>query len=220
MRQKHQEVVNRPHRDFPKESEAAPANLDSEGPDPAALEADHRLAQRCVAGEVAAWEELYARCYDPLLASVKALLGSWGGDADLVEEIAAQVWYALVANDGELLARYNPRHGGGLTTYMGAIAKRVISRHMRSERRRLDRESKASRGKPPHHAADLDQVGNSVDDFLGTLGPGERQFCNDYLLNSHGDGEGGQNGRLSRAGFWQRTRRIYRRLLGFLEHGS
>jgi hypothetical protein len=191
-------------------------------PAQAALEADHRLAQRCTAGEVAAWEEFYAQCHDPLLANVRILLNGWTSDANLVDEIAARVWYALVADDGKLLMRYDPKRGGRLTTFLGAIAKGIVGQYVRSERRRLDRERQASYGKPSHHADDQDQVASAMDEFLETLGPGERKFCDEHLLSSPGDGDGDeeQNGAMSRAGFWQRSRRVYRRLRRFLGHGK
>jgi hypothetical protein len=188
--------------------------------DLAALEADRQLAQRCVAGEVAAWEEFYAQCHDPLLAGVRVLLSGWTSDANLVDEIAAQVWYALVADDGKVLAKYDPARGGRLTTFMRAIAKGAVGQYLRSEQRRLDREREATYGKPPHHADDQDQVDSTVEEFLETLGPGERQFCDEHLLSSPGDGDGDQNGKVSRASFWHRSRRVYRRLLGFLGRGS
>ena len=222
MRQKRAKVVRHPGEDVQEGPKAERVNLESDGPDPAALEADRRLAKRCVAGEVAAWEEFYARCHDALLANVQTLLGDRTSDANVVDEIAAQVWYALVANDGKLLARYDPAHGGRLTTFMRAIAKDLVCRHFRSEQRRLDREREASQDKPPHHADDRDRLESSLDEFLETLEPGERQFCDEHLLSSPGDGNGeaGQNGELSHAGFWRRTRRVYRRLLGFLGAGS
>ena len=46
---------------------------------------------------------LYAQCHEPLLLSIRIMLGPRNTDANLVDEIAARVWYALVANDGELL---------------------------------------------------------------------------------------------------------------------
>ena len=39
-------------------------------------------------------------CHGPLLALIKGMLHS--ADANLIDEIAARVWYALVANDGAL----------------------------------------------------------------------------------------------------------------------
>ncbi len=74
--------------------------------------------ERCLAGEVAAWEELYAQYHDVLLASVRCFLGQARSDHNLVDEIAARVWYALVANDGALLAKYDPKRGARIITFM------------------------------------------------------------------------------------------------------
>jgi hypothetical protein len=101
-------------------------------------------------------------------------------------------------------------------TFMRAIAKDIVRRHARSEQRRLRRERKASQDKLSHHAAEHDRVESSVDEFLGTLAPGERQFCDDHLLSTSGDADGA----ISPAGFWQRTRRVYQRLLGFVGGGQ
>lgn len=109
-----------------------------------ALAADARLAERCIAGEVAAWDELYAGCHDRLLASIVALLGGRSDDPNFVDEIAAQVWHALVKNDGELLLRYDPARGARLVTFIQTVAKDILNRHRRSERRRLDREGTVS----------------------------------------------------------------------------
>ena len=88
-----------------------PRAAETENAVKAGLSADAALASRCLAGDVAAWEELYAQCHEPLLVSIRVMLGPQSADASLVDEIAARVWYALVAKDGELLARYKPSRG-------------------------------------------------------------------------------------------------------------
>jgi len=184
------------------------------------LQADSELARRCVAGEVAAWEELYNQCHDGLTASVKMLLSGRSDDANLVDEITARVWYALVADDGKLLTRYDPRRGARLVTFMRAIAQDILRRHVRSERRRLKWETKATRDRPKHHAADVDRVDNSLNEFLGSLGTDDRQFCEEHLLNPVAQSNGDQDGVLSRASFWHKTRRIYKRFLRFFGDGT
>lgn len=181
------------------------------------LDADYSLAQRCVAGEVAAWEELYAQCHDPLLASIRSLLnGCANYDGDLADEIGARVWYALVANDGQLLSKYDPERGACLLTFMRAVAKDLICRHFRSERRRVEREFVAAQERPAHHSDDLDQSNGDLEEFLGTLTSKERQFFNDYLLENPAEVAKGDGRRLSRTTVWQRTRRLYKRLARFL----
>jgi DNA-directed RNA polymerase specialized sigma24 family protein len=196
-------------------------SLPAERPNLRAAQTDYRLAQRCLAGEVAAWEALYARCHTALLISVRILLGGAGADADLVDEIAARVWYTLVAEDGEILARYSPDRGARLITFMRAIAKDLACRYFRSERRRRRRQavavcSKLWQGKVPNTSVESNP---SVDEFLGTLDSSERQFCDEHLLDLPGtepddDGQGP-----SPVSIWRWSRRIYQKLSRFLARG-
>jgi hypothetical protein len=181
-----------------------------------ALLADARLAKRCIAGEVAAWDDLYAGCQDRLLASIVALLGGRSEDPNFVDEIAAQVWYALVKNDGELLLRYDPARGARLVTFIQTVAKDIWNRHRRSERRRLDREGTASCGKSKHYPAELDRANGTLTEFLESLAPRDRQFFQEHLLENPDEPPGDESSTESPTSIWQRTRRLYKRLLGFL----
>lgn len=182
----------------------------------ARLCADGMLAKRCLAGEVAAWEELYAQCHDPLLVTIRIILGSQNVDANLMDEIAARVWYALVANDGELLSRYNPRRGARLITFMRELAKDEIVRYIRAEVRRRNRELIALREKRQHPDQEGAQPVNALGEFLGTLTPHEQVFCNDYLL-AMPTGEVEQA--YSKSNIWQLSHRIRRKLFRFLGQG-
>ncbi len=190
-----------------------PESKESRAERRAKIRADGRLAKRCLAGEVAAWEELYAQCHEPLLVSVRIMLGPQNADASLVDEIAARVWYALVANDGELLSRYKPRRGARLITYMRALAKDEIVRYIRAEVRRRNRELIALREMSPHPEKEGAQPVNALGEFLGTLTPHERIFCNDYLLAMP---TGEVERAYSKANVWQLSHRIRRKLLRFL----
>jgi hypothetical protein len=184
--------------------------------DAAGIHADALLAQRCLAGEVAAWEQLYTQCHEPLLLSIRIMLGPQSKDANLVDEIAARVWYALVANDGELLARYDFERGARLITFLRALAKDQSAQHFREEVRRRNRELLALRERQKQQK-NLDQPCNSLSEFLGTLTPHERVFCNDYLL---AEPSGAVNEPYSSTSIWQLSHRIYRKLLRFLNAGS
>ncbi|MGQ9576757.1 MAG: RNA polymerase sigma factor [Thermoguttaceae bacterium] len=189
-----------------------------EQPDPEKIRADAALVERCRTGEVAAWAELYAQCHDPLLASIRIMLGPHNGDLDLVDELAARVWYALVANDGALLDKYNPKRGARVITFMRAVAKGEISRYFRAERRRRRRERAALRGKPQHHTAEASESEVSLSEFLGSLPPVERGFADSYLLApAAADGGAAVAPKHSLASIWQLTARIRRKLLRFLK---
>lgn len=181
--------------------------------------ADYQLAQRCVAGEVAAWEELYNQSHGSLVRTVMAVLRNRNGAADLADEIAAQVWFALVANDGKLLTRYDTKYGARLITFLRTIAWDLMCRHFRSERRREAREHKASRERPQYHASDLDQLDTSLEEFLMTLSPSERMFCAEFLLDQPASSDLTEGG-MSRANLWQKTHRVYVRFRRFFSHGN
>jgi len=172
---------------------------------------DQELVQRCLTGDVAAWENLYAQCHGPLLALVKGLLCS--ADAELVDEIAARVWYALVANDGALLLRFDPTRGTRLVTFLRAIARDEATRHFRTEVRRKERETVAARQK----SADMESEAVPhflMEEFLTTLSPGDRSFCLEHVL-----APAPQDGVLPasrRPAVWQQTRRLYKKLQAFL----
>jgi hypothetical protein len=126
----------------------------------------------------------------------------------------------MVAKDGELLLRYDPGRGARLITFMRAIARDMMCRHFRSERRRSDRECEATRGKSPYYSEQRDQVDGSMNEFLGSLSPGEREFCGDYLLNPADIREKLAEDGLSRANLWQKTHRVYLRFRSFFEHDT
>jgi hypothetical protein len=186
----------------------AVAEVDAEG-----VRADGLLAKRCLAGEVAAWEELYAQCHEPLLVSIRIMLGSQSSDANLVDEIAARVWYALVADDGALLARYKTNRGARLITFMRLRANSEIVRYIRSEVRHRKRELAALRQKPRHQGHDGEQPVNVLAEFFGTLTAREQVFCSKHLLGESSDLLGPT---YSESNIWQLSHRIRRKLLRFL----
>ena len=180
--------------------------------------ADLHLVDRCLNGEVAAWEELYAQCHEPLCAAIRAKLRHGITDPNLVDELAARVWYAVVTNDGELLARYDPKRGGRVGTFLRAIARDEIGRHFRGERRRMEREVASLR---EHSHNPLKEVGvpiaASFNEFVQTLTPHEQNFCESYLMAETGDTELAlKSSRYSPANIWQLTHRIYKKMLAFL----
>ena len=172
---------------------------------------DQQLIERCLAGNVAAWEELYAQCHGPLLALIRGMLCS--ADANLIDEIAARVWYALVANDGALLTRFDPTRGNRLVTFLRAIARDEAKRYFRAEVRRRERETIATRQKSADAESDSLMPHFLMEEFLTTLSPIDRSFCVEHVLAApHRDGDIP----ISRPAGWQQTRRLYKKLLTFL----
>ena len=165
------------------ESDSVQGDVDLRG-----VEKDRQLLGRCLAGEVNAWDELYYAFNPELLSSIEVLLGGGDSDLNLVDEIAARVWYALIENDARLLARYDPRRGARLITFLRAVAKTEVSRHFRREHRRQMRERIALRGKPLHQPADDAETAVLLAEFLPTLTTAEREFYEDHLAACPGGG--------------------------------
>jgi DNA-directed RNA polymerase specialized sigma24 family protein len=195
------------------------ANSDGE----AARLDDARLAARCRAGEVAAWEKLYAEHHPRLLTFIRRRMGPGRNDPDLVDELAARVWYALVADDGQLLDRYDPNRGARLSTFLHTLAKGVVSAYFRSESRRRRRELVAVEGRPGSHAPDAD-FDTLLSEFCATLTERGREFMGKHLLaETVSSGASGSDATLaprSQAADWQLSHRIYRKLLAFLGLGA
>ncbi len=142
--------------------------------------AEQQLIQRCLQGDDAAWESLFHLCQRSLLLSIKLTLGAQAADEDLVNEIAAQVWLWLVESDRRL-KNFDP-HRGRLTTYLAVLARESVRRLKRSERRREFREAQA--GHDGITADDMSAFTAALGEFLPTLTPKEREFCEGYLLAS------------------------------------
>ena len=96
--------------------------------------ADRQLIDLALAGDATAWEGLYQQCHRPLITAIRGMLRGRAVDTNLVDELAARVWYAVVREQGELLTRFDPARGCRLTTYLATIAKDEAGRLFRSER--------------------------------------------------------------------------------------
>jgi hypothetical protein len=176
--------------------------------------ADRRLVDSCLAGEAGAWSILYRRFHDTLVASIRSFLGRSASDGSLVDEIAARVWYALVRNDFELLARFDIRRGCRLSTFLSVLAKTEARLLLRSERRRRVREQAVSRNESAVKNADAVTEGLSEEEFVATLSPAERAFYEDVLKATIADSD--TAARYSQQNTWQLRHRVRRKLEKFL----
>jgi DNA-directed RNA polymerase specialized sigma24 family protein len=186
-----------------------------DGHAPAVAE-DRLVVDRCVAGEAGAWDELYQRQHDGLCESIKSMFGARRGDPEVIEEIAARVWFRIVTHDAALLDRFDPGRGCRLSTFLAAVAKREVAEFVRSERRRRRREYVACR--PEMQAGELWEPWPTADwpGFVESLTPRERQFLVEDLL-SPGDLSAQ---RMTAVNRWQLSRRIRGKLCRFLDGGA
>lgn len=175
------------------------------------VQRDGQLIHRCLAGDVSAWSEIYREFHDSLLVSIRRYLNRAGQDANLVEEIAARVWYALIKNGFELLAKFDVSRGCRLSTYLSVVAKNETRVLFRSERRRRSREQLAS--KPDITDENLIESHQLMSDgeFLVTLSQAERAYFLDVLVASPTDREAAEQS-YSTENNWQLRHRIRRKL--------
>lgn len=146
------------------------------------VQQDRQLVDRCLAGQPGAWDQLYTEVHTGLLVAIRRQLGARSSDPNLVDEIAARVWYALVADGGWRLDAFDASRGCRLSTYLATLARSEASGFFRAERRRRQRERLASR---PERTWD-DQLGGlsreELREFVRRLTPREREFLCGYLL--------------------------------------
>ena len=182
------------------------------------------LIERCIRGDSSAWDQLYRQFSRPLWASIRLLMGPGSVDPNLVDEIAARVWFSLAADDGRLLGQYSPERGK-FTTYLATIARNEFRTYFRSERRSRNRERIASRREQSDGEFSRTSLDHSIIDFVKKLTPAEQGFCLEVLLstdmnssNGNGNGKNGNNGKAaySPSNTWQLRHRIHRKLERYL----
>lgn len=139
---------------------------------------ERKLVDRCLAGDVKAWEQLYAEQHSRLQRSIRAVLRGRGADSELIEEIAARVWYAVVSKGGELLDRFDSRRGCRLNTFLSVIARAEAAKLFRSESRRRRREAIAG-GLVTRSSGELagQSFQQALSSFFATLTRREREYC-------------------------------------------
>lgn len=177
--------------------------------------ADRKLIDRCMSGDVAAWSLLYQQSHDSLLTTIRSFLGRAGQDRNLVEEIAARVWYALVKNDFELLGKFDVRRGCRLSTFLSVLAKSETRMLFRSERRRKSREQLVSRPELESVLASDSTALLSDEEFLVTLSPAERTFYHDVLVAPSEQRQLAQQ-TYSSENIWQLNFRVRKKLERFI----
>jgi hypothetical protein len=181
--------------------------------------ADRKLIDRCMSGDVAAWSLLYRQSHDSLLTTIRSFLGRAGQDRNLVEEIAARVWYALVKNDFELLGKFDVRRGCRLSTFFSVLAKSETRMLFRSERRRKSREQLVSRPELESALAADSTALLSDEEFLVTLSPAEKAYYRDVLVAPSEQRQLAQRA-YSSENIWQLNFRVRKKLERFILDAS
>jgi DNA-directed RNA polymerase specialized sigma24 family protein len=178
--------------------------------------AEQKLVDGCVAGEERAWQELLVRYSDSLHLRIRAILGPRSRDANLVDEIAAEVWCTLFRKNGSLLGRFQANNGQPLNTFLGGVARIEVLRFLRSDHQRRCHELSPEIIQLAAESTDDDGyrlMTIGLGEFADALTPRQRQFLHDELLN--GVKHVAQI-KISTANRWQLQHRIRLKLLEFL----
>ncbi len=172
---------------------------------------DDQIINSCLAGDSDAWNELYHRFHDPLLATIRSLYRTII-DPNLVEEIAARVWYALIKDEHRLLVRFDPSREIRFTTYLALIVKSQAQQHFRDERRRRAREAVTSKplDSPCLVEHEIALAVDFNDQFLKGLTPAEKKFYDRVLISVE------QEADYTPENTWQLRHRVLAKLQAFL----
>lgn len=157
-------------------------------------QSDRRMIDEALSGDPEAWDRLYRAFHGPLTVAICSILKVKSPDLELIDELAARVWYSVARDHGALLARFDPSRGCRLTTYLSSIAKDHAARMLRGERRRRRREAiscsevlRTGDGVvEPAVTASL-----TIDEFERTLTPTERRFFREILSPEANSRNGG-----------------------------
>lgn len=168
-------------------------------------ESDRLLVNRCLDGDEAAWKQLYQQCQPGLLHLIRSRLNRRADDLDLAEEVAAAVWSSLLDRDSARLRHFDPVRGCRFLTYLAALARFEI-RRLRGPRTGPGPLPEIPDPQPDRSDEAL------LNEFLATLTPRERQFCESHLLAS---GPPTHPAPFSQANAWQLRHRVRRKILQF-----
>ncbi|PHR95878.1 MAG: hypothetical protein COA78_29415 [Blastopirellula sp.] len=192
---------------------------------------DRKLVDRCLAGDQTAWEELYHQQHQPLMNSIKALLGQNSRDANTVEEIAARVWYSMTTNNSQRLNRFDVQRNCRLSTYISLVAWDEMNQLFRSEGRRRIREQTSTITKRPVTTEEPESgIASQIEEFLEMLTPTENDYFVRFLIHNTDESpevngkndhlEGKNLKKYSISNQWQLKSRIEKKLIQFLGNDS
>ena len=161
------------------EPEAPPVSLAQLSPD--------TLIDKCVNGDVAAWEE-FMRRYHRLIAGVVFRTTQKWGDASLltIDDLIQETYLKLCADDYRLLRGYDRRHADAIYGYLKVITANVVHdrfKALHSEKRggdqiveeltTLENQTDAGKGFGSQEAMERDILLREIDALLNASTSGD-----------------------------------------------
>lgn len=153
----------------------------------ALAEIDRNLLQRCLARKPRAWEDFVDRFLGLVVHVINhtAQCRSLSISPQDREDLAAEVFLAIVSNDLAVLRRF--RGESSLATYLTVVARRVVVRELLRRKTSstlndaANAVAHAADGSPPHEQRIDDR--EQVERLIGTLDDDEAQVVRLYHLD-------------------------------------
>lgn len=196
-------TVSVPHRDPAKRGRFDPA--------------ERELLLRLVAGEFSAWREFVERYQGIIYSGVKRTAQACRrnlGPSD-IEDVVAEVFAALVANDYAALRRFKGR--ARLSTWLTVLARRYCLRHLRRNQRSDNRHFRRDPAVTDSSASPLALLINSEESTqlrraLRKLSDADRTVLNLYYDQQLGYAEIGRRLGIAENSVGSRIHRVHKRL--------
>lgn len=145
---------------------------------------DRELVRRCCRGDEEAWQEFYGR-FRPLVENMAAAaLKRSRGARDLVEEITADVFEALVEHDFRALRSF--RWQCSLQTWLRVLVRTYMIRRIRRKRPRLEGRGFSEEGDEPPATVMAEERRREVLSALKALPDREREVLARFFLEDQG----------------------------------
>jgi len=140
---------------------------------------DCSLIARLCGGELDVWQQLYARHREKLLWSITYLLERHSLKTQLAEDVAQDVWVALLE---DRLKRYDPSRGS-LHTFLTKLALRCIRKRYVNKTHRQRQDLAFGSHEPPDLHAEDPLIKAELTEFLEDLTPQESRCFHEKFMN-------------------------------------
>ncbi len=131
---------------------------------------------------IEAWDVLYDRHQEKLLRSVEIRVQASGLRRHLTEDIAQEVWLALLNNKEKRLKRYDPTRGS-FHTYLQKLARRLIRKRYGNKGRTRKREVSLAGREPLDPGANDALVNAEAAEFMEDLTHQESRCLHEKLMS-------------------------------------
>ncbi len=143
---------------------------------------DQALVQACLTGDEHAWRCLHTHYSGRLVAYVRRRLQAIGrADLDAAQEVVSAVWCLLLEHGSRRLRAFEPERGS-LGSYLTGLSRAQLAVYCRTSQRWAREHRAALSLFVPDPRKDDSPLGSWIKEFLQSLAPRERDYCESDLL--------------------------------------